>query len=123
MADDCEVRRCFPYSRMTDEELPEERPESERALHVLPDPGWRVILFNDDLTPFDIVIIGLMRAAGLSAEVSEMVALEAHGTGAAVVRRGLQEDEARIMCGRLKAFTRVPGLCPGVDCEAEREEA
>jgi ATP-dependent Clp protease adapter protein ClpS len=97
---------------------PEATPEMETSTITLPDPGWKVVLYNDDVTPFEVVILALMKAAGLSGEVAEMVAHEAHATGAAVVRRGLQEAEARVMCGRLHAYSRIPGHCPGVDCEA-----
>ena len=86
------------------------------------DPGWKVVLFNDEVTPFDIVIYGLQRAAGLSIEVAEMVAIEAHEKESAVVKRGLSEEDALIMCGGLRKWTRVEGICPGVGCEAVKEE-
>ncbi|MCS6970315.1 MAG: ATP-dependent Clp protease adaptor ClpS [Planctomycetota bacterium] len=92
--------------------------ESDTAL----DRGWRIVLFNDDVTPIDVVIHGLQRACGLSEEVAEMVALEAHHEGSAVVRRALTQAEAERQCGQLTAFTRIPRLCPGVRCRAERDE-
>lgn len=85
------------------------------------EPGWKVILHNDDVTPFEVVIYGLQRAAGLSLEVAEMVAVEAHTSGEAVVKRGLSEEDARIICGGLRTWTRVEGVCPGVECEALRD--
>ncbi|MFW5845241.1 MAG: ATP-dependent Clp protease adaptor ClpS [Planctomycetota bacterium] len=98
---------------------PETEPDSRTEL--MPDPGWKVVLYNDDVTPFDVVIHALVRAAGLSGEVAEAVALEAHSTGSAVVRRGLQEAEAQVMCGRLHRYSRIDGVCPGVHCEALRD--
>ena len=80
--------------------------------------GWKVILFNDDVTPIDVVVYALQRAAGLSQEVAEMVCLEAHREGEAVVRTGLPETEAQVICGGLRRWTRIPGECPGVHCEA-----
>ncbi len=80
--------------------------------------GWKVLLYNDDITPFDVVIYALQRAAGLSQEVAEMVCLEAHNEGEAVVRSGLPETEAQVICGGLRRWTRIPDVCPGVDCEA-----
>lgn len=86
------------------------------------DPGWKVVLFNDDVTPLDVVVHGLQRAAGLSLEVAEMVALEAHDEDSAVVKRGLDEDDAKIVCASLRKWTRLEGLCPGVRCEAQKDE-
>ena len=50
-----------------------------------------------------------------------MVAYEAHTESSATVRRGLDEEDARIMCGSLKRHTRVPGQCPGVYAHAEQD--
>ena len=86
------------------------------------DAGWKVILHNDAVTPFEVVIYGLQRAAGLSLEVAEMVANEAHSEEAAVVKRGLSEEDAQIICGGLRRWTRIEGLCPGVFCEALKDE-
>lgn len=86
------------------------------------DSGWKVVLHNDEMTPFEVVIYGLQRAAGLSLEVAEMVALEAHNEEAAVVKRGLTEEDAQIICGGLRRWTRIEGLCPGVSCEALKDE-
>lgn len=86
------------------------------------EPGWRVVLFNDDVTPFEVVIHALQRAAGLSVEVAEMVAVEAHTNGSAVVKRGLTREDAEIVCGGLRKWTRIDGICPGVLCEAQKDE-
>jgi ATP-dependent Clp protease adapter protein ClpS len=86
------------------------------------DPGWKVVLFNDDLTPIDVVIYGLQRAAGLSLEVAEMVTVEADSEGSAIVKRGLDEEDALIICGGLRKWTRIEGICPGVHCEAQKDE-
>lgn len=97
-------------------------PEVLPTISVETGSGWRVLLFNDDVTPFDVVIYGLQRAAGLSVEVAEMVAFEAHVNDSATVKRGLTQEEALIICGGLRRWTRIDGVCPGVKCEAEKEE-
>lgn len=97
------------------------RQPKEPEIHT--DPGWKVVIFNDDVTPIDVVVYGLQRAAGLSIEVAVMVAQEAHEQDSAVVKRGLSEDDAKIICGGLRKWTRIEGVCPGVRCEAQREES
>ncbi len=90
---------------------------------VSPDRGWKVLLFNDDATPFDVVIFALQRSAGLSVEVAEMVAYEAHSQGEAVVKRGLTQEDALVICGGLRKWTRIEGISPGVECEALEDDA
>lgn len=89
---------------------------------VQTDPGWRVVLLNDEVNDLAMVIYALQRAAGLSLEVAEMVAMEAHETGSAVVKRGLGEEDAKIMCGALKKYSRIPQLTPGVEAIAEPDD-
>ncbi len=95
---------------------PDTKTYSKQKTHA--NRGWKVMLYNDDVTPFDVVIYALQRAAGLSLEVAEMVCAEADREDEAVVRSGLPETEAQVICGGLRRWTRVPGVCPGVDCEA-----
>jgi ATP-dependent Clp protease adapter protein ClpS len=102
--------------------MPDPHAKPEQDSSVLTDHGWKVVLLNDDVTPFDIVILGLQKACGLSEEVAEMIAVEAHTEGSAVAKRGLSQDDAENLCVRLKAMTRIPRICPGVACAAEREE-
>lgn len=90
---------------------------------TIPDHGWKVILFNDDVHDFLVVIFALQRAAGLSLEVAEMVAFEAHSEGQAVVKSGLEKDDALIICGGLRKWTRIDGVTPGVRCIAEKDTA
>ena len=98
---------------------PHARPELDSD--VLTEHGWKVMLLNDDVTPFDIVVLGLQKACGLSEEVAEMIAIEAHTEGSAAARRGLTEEAAEQICVKLKACTRIPRICPGVGCTAERD--
>ncbi len=98
------------------------RPKKVPKPDTTPDRGWKVVLFNDDTTPFDVVIYALQRAAGLSLEVAEMVTNEAHREGSAVVRRGLTEEDAEIICAGLRKWSRIEGICPGVHCEAQQDD-
>lgn len=96
--------------------VPRIKPDVHRP--TVEDPGWKVILHNDDVTPFEVVVYALQRAAGVSLEVAEMIAHEAHTQEFAVVKRGLTEEDANIICGGLRRWSRIEGVCPGVNCEA-----
>lgn len=98
------------------------RPKRSPKPDTTPDRGWKVVLFDDDHTPVDVVIYALQRAAGLSLEVAEMVTMEAQREGSAVVKRGLTEEDAEIICGGLRKWSRIDGICPGVHCEAQRDD-
>ena len=97
------------------------RAAPQRVPEPVVERGWKVMLHNDDVTPIDVVVYGLQRAASLSLELAEAVAVEAHREGVAVVKRGLTKEDALIMCGGLRKWTRVDGLCPGVECEVEED--
>ena len=86
------------------------------------DRGWKVILFDDEVTPLQVVVFALQRAANLSIEVAEMVTDEAQREGQAVVKRGLTEEDAQIICGGLRTWTRVEGVCPGVRCDKMQDD-
>ena len=86
------------------------------------DPGWKMVLFNDEVTPFDLVVVAVQRVCGLSEEVAEMIATEAHNQGSAVAKRGLLQEDAVAACERLRLLTCIPGRCPGVGCRAERDD-
>jgi ATP-dependent Clp protease adapter protein ClpS len=98
------------------------KPKAQPVVHTTPDRGWKVVLFNDDITPYDVVIFALQRAVGLSLEVAEMVTKEAHQQGHAVAKRGLSEEDAKIICAGLRKWSRIDGLCPGVHCEAQADD-
>ena len=96
--------------------------EAQEVLDIVQDHGWKVLLFNDDVTPFDVVVAALQRAAKLSEEMAEHVATTAHREGQATVKRGLNEEDARIICGGLTRWTRIKDRCPGVKCAAEPDD-
>ena len=108
-----------PYAGTTTIRAPKAAPQP--VISDSTDSGWKVVLYNDDVTPIEVVILALQRAAGLSLEVAEMVAVEAHTEGSAVVKRGLSEEDAKIICGGLRRWTRSEEH-PGVTCEALRDD-
>jgi len=61
------------------------------------EPLWRVIIHNDDVTPYDFVVHLLMSIFKLSNEVADHIALTAHVTGRAlVVTRPKREAETLV---------------------------
>jgi len=86
------------------------------------DPGWKVVLFNDDVTPITLVILAVQKAAGLSLEVAEMITNEVHENGSGVVKAGISRDEAERICEILRIETTLEGQLPGVRCEAVRND-
>jgi len=77
---------------------------------------------TNEVHDFAMVVLALQRAAVLSLEVAEMVALEAHTEDIAIVKRGLEKDDALIICGGLRKWTRIEGVTPGVTCEALHDD-
>ena len=68
--------------------------------------AWKVLIHNDDKTPFDYVIHTLESVFMLSEEIADHIALTAHEHGAAVVvirRRVEAEALARVARGRAQA--------------------
>ena len=85
--------------------------------------GWSVIIHDDDVTPMDLVTMAVQKAAGLSLEVAEMVMLETHHKGCAVVKSGLDRLAAERMAAKLSEYTRIPRICPGIRTELRHETA
>ena len=56
------------------------------------EPQWRVIIHNDDVTPYDFVVQLLMSIFKLSNELSDHIALTAHITGQALVVTRLRRE-------------------------------
>jgi ATP-dependent Clp protease adapter protein ClpS len=53
---------------------------------------WMVVIFNDDHTPFDVVIFTLMIATNCSREEAELETWEAHHIGRASVHFASEEE-------------------------------
>lgn len=111
-----------PHAGTTTISAPKIRAQPHQITSEDTESGWKVVLHNDEVTPYDVVIYGLQRAAGLSLEVAEAVAHEAHSEDTAIVKRGLTEEDAQIICGGLRKWTRIDGICPGVVCEAVHDD-
>lgn len=72
-----------PLHRLANMHLPEQtfQPETTELMEAL----FRVLLHNDEVTPFEYVIKILAMVFMLSSEISEHVALTAHNEGIAIV--------------------------------------
>lgn len=69
----------------------------------------RVLVHNDDVTPYDFVIVVLRAVFGLSPAEAERVTLRAHVTGVAHVIT-LPVEEAKHRVGRAHAVARQAGF-------------
>lgn len=75
---------------------------------------YSVVIFNDDITPFDVVIFAIQKVTGISIEVAEMIAKETHESGQAVVMSGLTKEKATEFSDQIAHYTKVDGICPGL---------
>lgn len=84
---------------------PTAEPHDQEVVHA-EDEVWRILIHNDDQTPFDYVIYTLSSVFMLSDELAEHIALTAHNNGTAVVAirpRAEAEKLMRIALGRAKS--------------------
>lgn len=72
-------------------------------------PRWRVLIHNDNVTPFDYVIRILLQIFLLSEEIAEHVANTAHSEGQAVVVVR-PRDEAERLAKVARARARLDGF-------------
>jgi ATP-dependent Clp protease adapter protein ClpS len=84
--------------------------------------GWKVVIFNDDVTPYNLVVFGIQTGAGVSEEVAEMIAAEAHKSDSAVVKSRLSEEKAEVIAEAIYVVTQAQGRFPGVRVEAQKDE-
>ena len=75
---------------------------------------WSLIAFNDDVTPFDLVILGLL-TIGLSEKDAVLKTIQIHKEGSAVVKSGMSKDEATRAYNIVKEITKGGGRFPGID--------
>ncbi|MBK9050971.1 MAG: ATP-dependent Clp protease adaptor ClpS [Chloroflexi bacterium] len=75
-------------------QITQETEEDERL-----EPLWRVIIHNDNVTPYDFVIDILLRIFGLDRPKAELVTWTAHVTGIAYVT-SLPKKEAERRVGK-----------------------
>ena len=57
---------------------------------------WNVILYNDDVHPFDQVILQVQKATGASLEKAVEITLEAHNKGRAICYSGTKEECTKV---------------------------
>ncbi len=86
------------------------------------DKGWKIVIFNDDYTPYDVVVLALQMVLTLSDEIAEMVCKEAHSSGSAVAKSNLEEEQANLMVEKIVSITKFGGRFPGIKCEAQKDE-
>lgn len=73
------------------------------------EPPWRVLIHNDNVTPFDFVILILRHVFKLSGELAEHITWEAHTRGvASVVTR--PKTEALRLIAEAHAAARANGF-------------
>ncbi|HEY52826.1 MAG TPA: ATP-dependent Clp protease adaptor ClpS [Caldilineae bacterium] len=73
------------------------------------EPGYRILIHNDDVTPFGFVIVVLRRVFELSREIAEHVTLTAHIKGVALVAVRPRSEAKRLvqkahLAARLEGF-------------------
>jgi ATP-dependent Clp protease adaptor protein ClpS len=73
------------------------------------DAQHRVLIHNDDVTPFDFVIVVLRSVFQLSHEIAEHVALTAHLTGLALVLVRPKAEAERLVA-RAHMAARIEGF-------------
>jgi ATP-dependent Clp protease adaptor protein ClpS len=79
-------------------------PDSETQL----DPPYRVLIHNDDVTPFDFVIVVLRTVFYFSASEALLITTQAHFKGIAYVAT-LPHEEAKYRVGRAHSMARAAG--------------
>lgn len=57
---------------------------------------WQVVLYNDDVHPFDRVVLQVQKATGKSETEAYRITLEAHSRGKSVAYIGPLEDCQRV---------------------------
>lgn len=86
------------------QELTEEGAQTEAAK----EPPYRVLIHNDDVTPFDFVIVILIRIFQLTPIIAEHITYLAHTKGLALVTV-LPKSEAERRVGKAVMAARLEG--------------
>lgn len=102
--------------------MPTELLDPELAQDTKHEKGWKVVIFNDDVTPYNLVVFAIQHGAGLSEEVAEMIAKEAHQTDGAVVKTNLSKEKADLIAEVIHLITKAKGKFPGVKVEAQKDD-
>lgn len=87
----------------------ETTPQIVEKTETAEEPPYRILIHNDDVTPFDFVIVILQRIFGLSHEIAEHITLTAHFKGIALVMVRPKGEAERLvakahMAARLEGY-------------------
>lgn len=85
--------------------LIEEKADTEKAF----EPLYNVIIHNDDVTPFDFVILILQKIFGRDSQQAEHITLVAHISGIAYVVT-LPQSEAQQLIGKAHFAATLEGF-------------
>jgi ATP-dependent Clp protease adaptor protein ClpS len=88
--------------------LPDIQIDTPPAAETQLEPPYRIILHNDDITPFDFVILVLRTVFHISAREALYLTLQAHSTGQAYVAT-LPLEEAKYRVGQAHGQARAAG--------------
>ena len=103
-----------PHNRT--ETLP--RPDVTKRERSDFEPLWRILILNDDVTPFGYVMLLLEDIFDLSLEMAEHVALMAHTKGSAIVRI-CPKPEAEKLVARAHSQAQRDGFPLAFDLQPE----
>lgn len=79
-----------------------------------------IVLFNDDVTPFDLVVYALCEALEISVDRAALFAGDVHCLGKATVYYSPDADDCAARAQKIVNMTRIPGT-NGVRVEVQRE--
>lgn len=72
---------------------------------------WMTVIFNNDVTPFDLVVITIMAATECGVEEAEIEAWEAHTYGKAPIHFS-SEEECQIAASVMRSIGVKAEVCP-----------
>ena len=85
------------------------------------DKPWNVILWNDDVTPIDIVILALIQVIGLDQQKAIEATMTIHKLGKGIVATESQE-RAELTKKQLETFS-IPGFPIDIKLKVTLEQA
>ncbi len=71
--------------------------QSDLDVEVAVEGKWKIFIHNDDVTPYDFVILVLRRIFRLSSELAEHVTMQAHTQGIAPVCTRPRSEAERLI--------------------------
>jgi ATP-dependent Clp protease adapter protein ClpS len=83
---------------------------------------YSLIAFNDDVTPFMLVIMGIAMI-GVEVQRAEELTNEIHHKGSAVVKSGMSKDEVVQAYNVVKEITKGGGRYPGIEMQMVEDSA